>query len=72
VKTVQNATYKPLARPLFVYAKRSAFGRVAVRSFIGYIFNNERAIAKRAAYVPLTDKQLTKARNQFRVALRTT
>jgi len=72
VKSVQNATYKPLARPLFVYAKRSAFGRAAVRSFIGYIFNNERAIAKRAAYVPLTDKQLTKARNQFRVALRTT
>ena len=72
VKSVQNATYKPLARPLFIYAKRPSFKRAEVASFIGYIFNNERAIAKRAAYVPLTDKQLTKARNQFRVALRTT
>ena len=70
VKTVQNATYKPLARPLFIYAKRSSFDRAAVRSFIGYIFNNERAIAKRAAYVPLTDRQLKKARNQYRRALR--
>jgi phosphate transport system substrate-binding protein len=61
VKTVQNGTYKPLARPLFIYAKRSSFNRAAVRSFIGYIFNNERAIAKRAAYVPLTEKQLRKA-----------
>ena len=72
VKTVQNGTYKPLARPLFIYAKRSSFGRAAVRSFIGYIFNNERVIAKRAAYVPLTDKQLKKARSQFKLALRTT
>ena len=69
VKTVQNGTYKPLARPLFIYAKRSSFNRAAVRSFIGYIFNNERAIAKRAAYVPLTEKQLQKARGQYGRAL---
>ena len=72
VKTVQNGTYKPLARPLFIYAKRAAFGPADVRSFIGFVFNNERVIAKRAAFVPLTDKQLKKARGQFRQALRTT
>jgi phosphate transport system substrate-binding protein len=70
VRTVQNGTYKPLARPLFIYAKRLSFNRIAVRSFIGYIFNNERAIAKRAAFVPLTDRQLKKGRFQYRQALK--
>ena len=69
VATVQSGRYKPLARPLFVYAKRSSFSRPEVRSFIGYIFNNERAIATKARYVALTDKQLTKAKNQYRRAL---
>jgi phosphate transport system substrate-binding protein len=69
VKTVQNNTYKPLSRPLFIYAKRTSFNRPEVRSFIGYIFNNEKAIAKKARFVALTDAQLRKARNQYRRAL---
>jgi phosphate transport system substrate-binding protein len=69
VKTVQNGTYKPLSRPLFVYAKRTSFQRPEVRAFIGYIFNNERAIATKARFVALTDKQLRKAKNQYRRAL---
>jgi phosphate transport system substrate-binding protein len=70
VKTVQSGTYKPLSRPLFIYAKRTSFQRPEVRSFIGYVFNNERAIAKKARFVSLTDKQLKKARNQYTRALR--
>jgi phosphate transport system substrate-binding protein len=69
---VQKGTYKPLARPLFIYAKRDSFRRPAVAAFIGYIFNNEKAIAKRAGFIALTDRQLKKARYQYRQALRTT
>jgi phosphate transport system substrate-binding protein len=64
VRTVQNGQYKPLSRPLFIYVTRTSFQRGEVRAFIGYIFNNEKAIAKKARYVSLTDKQLKKARNQ--------
>ena len=39
----QNNTYKPLARPLFVYAKGDAFKRKEVQAFIDYIFDNEKA-----------------------------
>ena len=70
VSTVQSGRYKPLARPLFVYAKRSSFGRPEVRSFIGYILNNERAIAKQSRYVSLTDRQLKKARYQYTTAIK--
>ena len=68
--TVQNGTYKPLSRPLFIYAKRTSFQKAEVRSFVGYIFNNEGAIAKKAGFVALTDRQLRKARNQYTRALR--
>jgi phosphate transport system substrate-binding protein len=70
VQTVQNGTYKPLSRPLFVYAKRDSFRRGEVASFIGFVFNNERAIARAARFVPLTDRQLRKARRQYRTTLR--
>jgi phosphate transport system substrate-binding protein len=70
VKTVQNRTYKPLSRPLFVYANRADFRRLEVASFIGFIFNHEPRIARTARMVPLTKKQLKKARYQFVLSLR--
>src|SRR5829696_2720753 len=65
VRTVQNTTYRPLSRPLFIYAKRSAFKRPVVAGFLGYIFNNEKAIARKARFIALTDRQLRKARYTY-------
>lgn len=70
VATVQKSTYKPLARPLFIYAKRPSFKRPVVAGYIGYIFNNEKAIAKKSGYISLTDRQLKKARYQYLQALK--
>jgi phosphate transport system substrate-binding protein len=69
IKTVQNNTYKPLGRPLFIYAKGSSFARREVQAFVDYIFDNEAAIAKRARFVPLTKAQLKRARTSFHLAL---
>jgi phosphate transport system substrate-binding protein len=68
--TVQANKYRPLSRPLFIYAKRDSFRRPVVAGYIGHIFNNEKAIAKRSGFVPLTDRQLKKARYQYRQALK--
>jgi phosphate transport system substrate-binding protein len=70
VATVQANKYRPLSRPLFIYAKRDSFRRPVVAGFIGYIFNNERAIAKKSGFIALTDRQLKKARYQYRQALK--
>jgi phosphate transport system substrate-binding protein len=70
VATVQKGTYKPLSRPLFIYAKRSSFKRPVVAAYFGYIFGNERAIAKKAGFIALTDRQLRKARYQYLQALK--
>jgi phosphate transport system substrate-binding protein len=70
VASVQNNTYKPLGRPLFVYAKGSSFKRTEVQAFIDYIFDNEAAIATRARFVPLTKVQLKRARTNFILAVK--
>jgi len=70
VATVQANTYRPLSRPLFIYAKRDSFRRPVVAAYIGYIFNNEKAIAKKSGFIALTDRQLKKARYQYNQALK--
>jgi phosphate transport system substrate-binding protein len=70
VRTVQAYTYKPLSRPLFVYAKRASFKRAAVQAFVRYMITNEKAIAATADFVSLTDRQLAKAKYQYNRALR--
>ena len=52
VNTVHINSYKPLSRPLFIYAKGSSFKRREVQAFIDYIFDNEVRIAQRARFVP--------------------
>ena len=70
IATVQANKYRPLSRPLFIYAKRTSFKRPVVAGFIGYIFNNEKAIAKKSGFIALTDRQLKKARYTYLQALK--
>jgi phosphate transport system substrate-binding protein len=68
--TVHSNTYKPLSRPLFIYAKGSSFKRTEVQAFIDYIFDNEVKIAQRARFVSLTPLQLKRARGNFILAVK--
>ncbi len=70
VASVHNNTYKPLSRPLFIYAKGSSFKRTEVQAFIDYIFDNEVKIAQRARFVSLTPLQLKRARGSFILAVK--
>jgi phosphate transport system substrate-binding protein len=68
--SVFSNTYKPLSRPLFIYAKGSSFKRTEVQAFIDYVFDNEVAIANRADFISLTPKQLKRARTNFILAVK--
>ena len=48
----------------------TSFKRPVVAGYIGYIFNNEKAIAKKSGFIALTDRQLKKARYQYLQALK--
>ena len=69
LQTVQANSYRPLSRPLFIYVKRTALQRAEVRAFLKFVLDNEVQISKDAEFVSLTEKQLRKARNQYRIAL---
>jgi len=68
--SVFNNSYRPLARPLFIYAKGSSFKRAEVQAFLDYIFDNEVKIAQRARFVSLTPVQLRRARTNFLLAVK--
>jgi phosphate transport system substrate-binding protein len=70
VNTVHSNAYKPLSRPLFIYAKGSSFKRREVQAFLDYVFDNEVAIAQRARFVPLTKQQLKRGRVNFNLAVK--
>jgi phosphate transport system substrate-binding protein len=64
-ETVQNGTYKPLSRPLFIYVKNSALERPEVQGFIRYIVENGTEIADAARFVPLTPEQQQTAEREL-------
>jgi len=54
----QNGTYKPLARPLFVYPAASALSsQPQVLAFVEYYVANAEKIAEEALFIPLNDTQ---------------
>jgi phosphate transport system substrate-binding protein len=56
-ETVQNGTYKPLSRPLFIYPNDALLARPEGIAFVKFYVENEDTIAKSALFVPLTDEQ---------------
>ena len=64
-RTVQNATYRPLSRPLYVYAKTSALARPEVNSFVRFLVDNSASLARGAQFVPLTEAQLERTQSEL-------
>jgi phosphate transport system substrate-binding protein len=71
IASVQARTYRPLSRPLYVYAKKSSFKQKAVvRAFTKFMIVNEASLARTARFVPLTKPQLAKAKRQYNNAIK--
>ncbi len=65
VETIQNASYEPLSRPLFMYPKAEAMGRPEVKAFMEFVVAQAPAIAEAAKIVPLTDAQTQTAKDEL-------
>jgi phosphate transport system substrate-binding protein len=66
VQTVQDGSYKPLSRPLFIYPSQKALGREEVTAFIDYYIQNAETVAEQAQFVPLTPEQKTAAEEKVK------
>ena len=60
-ETVQDGTYTPLGRPLFIYTKESSASRPEVAAFAEYYFENQETITEEALFIPLTGEQSQQA-----------
>jgi phosphate transport system substrate-binding protein len=62
-ETVQDGTYKPLSRPLFIYPSGKALQNEATREFVQFYVDNYDTIAEQAKFVPLTDEQAQQSKD---------
>jgi phosphate transport system substrate-binding protein len=60
-ETVQNGTYTPLGRQLFVYPSDKALARPEVDAFLRFYIERNDEIAERALFIPLNDEQRQQA-----------
>ena len=50
---VENGSYVPLSRPIFVYVKARSLQKPEVRAFLEYYMNNADKLVREVKYVPL-------------------
>jgi phosphate transport system substrate-binding protein len=63
--TVQDGTYTPLSRPLFIYVSTKAIEKPAVREFVEFYLREGGALATEVAYTALPEEAYGKAMERF-------
>jgi phosphate transport system substrate-binding protein len=63
-ETIQDGSYQPLGRQIFMYPSAEALARPEVKAFMDFVIQNEPAIAEAAQIVPLTEEQIGEARQK--------
>ncbi len=64
-ETVQDGSYAPLSRPLFMYPSKEAIAKPEVKAFMDFVVANQQSIAEAAQIVPLTEDQSGKAQSEL-------
>jgi phosphate transport system substrate-binding protein len=64
-ETVQDASYTPLSRPLFIYPSAEALQRPEVEAFLQFYVDNANQIAEEVGFIGLTDQQLSQTRSRL-------
>jgi phosphate transport system substrate-binding protein len=67
-ESIQDGSYKPLSRPLFMYPKAASLAKPHVKAFMDFVVANQEKIAEAAKIVPLTAEQATKAKTDLGTA----
>lgn len=64
-KTINDGTYKPLARPIFIYVNKASAKRPEVSEFVKFYLENAPTLVKEVGYVPLPDKDYRLSLKRF-------
>jgi phosphate transport system substrate-binding protein len=64
-ETIQDGTYKPLSRPIFMYPGDKAMQRPEVEAFMTFVLENQQEISEAAKIVPMTAEQATASQEKI-------
>lgn len=68
-ETIENGSYTPLSRPLFIYVNNAALKRPEVQAFAEFHISDEgQKLVKLKGYIPLNPQQLAASRDKFAFA----
>lgn len=59
--TINNGSYAPLSRPIFMYVREKALDRPEVKALSLFYIENAALLATEVGYIPLPDKAYTRA-----------
>lgn len=65
---IQDGSYKPLARPLFMYPSEKSIKKPQVKAFLDFVIKNQDKIAKAAKIVPMTSSQASQSQQDLNKA----
>ena len=57
-KTVEDGTYQPLSRPIFIYVSKKAMDKREVKEFVEFYLKNAPTLVKQVKYVAATAERL--------------
>ncbi len=64
--TINDGTYQPLSRPLFIYVSKAAAERPPVAEFVAFYLQHAPTLVKEVGYVPLPDQVYELALERFK------
>jgi phosphate transport system substrate-binding protein len=64
-QTVENGTYYPLSRPIFIYVSKKSAAKPEVKEFVEFYLKNAAPLVKEVKYVPLPASAYTTALEHF-------
>jgi len=63
--TINNGSYAPLSRPIFIYVNLKSAKKPEVRAFVRFYLKQAKELAKEVGYVPLPDQDYQKYLDKF-------
>ena len=64
-KSVEDGTYQPLSRPIFIYVSKKSVGKPEVKEFVEFYLKNASKLVKQVKYVSLPAKAYTLGLEHF-------
>jgi phosphate transport system substrate-binding protein len=65
-RTVENGTYNPLSRPIFIYVKESAADQPHIKQFVEFYLTKGRTLIREVKYIPLPDQAYKISLDRFK------